>query len=65
MYSFLAPERLDKFYSYSVFKNVSIMGWCPENMNISAPKIGALTVAPESKVAIFSKTAFKIFIKYQ
>jgi hypothetical protein len=37
----LAPEQLDKLYSYLLFKTLSIIGQCPVNMDILAPK-GAL-----------------------
>jgi hypothetical protein len=43
----LLPELLDRFYSYSVFGNFSITGWCLVNMNILAPKIGALQMGPK------------------
>jgi hypothetical protein len=38
----LIPEQLDGFYKYSVFTSLSGIGRCPVNINISAPKIGAL-----------------------
>jgi hypothetical protein len=33
-----APKRLDRFYSHSVFRRLSIIGQCPENTNIPAKK---------------------------
>jgi hypothetical protein len=37
----LAPEWLNTFYFYLVFKSLSILGWCPANLNIPASKTGA------------------------
>jgi hypothetical protein len=45
----LVPEQLDGFYSYSVVKSLSIIGQCPVNMNIPAPKIGTLEKRPKIK----------------
>jgi hypothetical protein len=42
MCAFLLPERLDGFYSYSVFKTLPVIGRFPINMNIPVTKIGAL-----------------------
>jgi hypothetical protein len=49
--------------SGAVFKSLSIMGRCPLNMNVLAPKIGALYGSPTKKIAL--KTAVKISIKFQ
>jgi hypothetical protein len=38
----LATERLDGFYSYSVFRSFSVTGQSSVNINILAPKIGVL-----------------------
>lgn len=38
----LVPERLDKFYSYLLFKTLSIIGQCPANTDILS-RIGALS----------------------
>lgn len=55
----LVPEWLDRFYSYSELKSLFIIGQCPMNMNIPAPKIGT-----QNKMAvIISKTAYMILIK--
>jgi hypothetical protein len=58
----LAPEQLGRFCSRSVqvFRNISILGWCQPNVNIAAPKIGALQMDPKHKMAISSKIK-KIF----
>jgi hypothetical protein len=40
----LVPERLDGFYSYFVFQNLSVIGRCPMDTKILAPKIVALQV---------------------
>jgi hypothetical protein len=61
----LAPERMDLFYSYLVFKSSFITGWCPNNVSILAPEIRALHKSPKNKMAIFSKTAPTILIKFQ
>jgi hypothetical protein len=42
----LAPYCFDGFYSYSVFKTLSVIGRSPMNMNVSAPKIRSLQVSP-------------------
>jgi hypothetical protein len=42
------PENLDEFYS--VLENVSVRGLFPVNMNIPAPKIGALQMGPRNSV---------------
>jgi hypothetical protein len=44
----LAPERTDAFYSYSVFKRLSVIVWCPMYMNIIAPKTGALQMGSKT-----------------
>jgi hypothetical protein len=41
------PERLGKLYSYSAFESLTGIDWCPVNMNIQAPKIGALGMGPK------------------
>jgi hypothetical protein len=45
----LASERLEGFYSYSLFKSLSIVGRYPMNINILAPKIGVIQVGPETQ----------------
>jgi hypothetical protein len=45
----LAPEMVCRFYSYSVFKRVSILGWFPVNLNVPTPKVRALQIAPKTK----------------
>jgi hypothetical protein len=50
MYSSLEPERLDGFYSYSEFESLSIICRCQVNMNILAPKMGALILPPPQMV---------------
>jgi hypothetical protein len=44
IYTLLTPEQLNGFYLYSVFKILSIIDPCPVNLNILAPKIGALQI---------------------
>jgi hypothetical protein len=45
----LAPERLDRFYSYSVLKNLSTIRRSPASMNIPTPKRGALQKSPKTR----------------
>jgi hypothetical protein len=45
----LAPEWLDGFYLFSVFKMFSSTGRCPINMNILALEIGALQMSPSKR----------------
>jgi hypothetical protein len=47
------PERLDGFYSYSVFESLSIIGRCLLNMNILVPKIRALKMGLEKQDSDF------------
>jgi hypothetical protein len=47
--SSLAVEWLDGFYSYSIFKSVSVIGRCQMNMNIQAPKVGVFQMVPETQ----------------
>jgi hypothetical protein len=42
------PERLDRFYSCSVFNSLCVIGQCPVNMYITAPKIHT-----SKKIAVF------------
>jgi hypothetical protein len=51
----LVSEWLDGTYFYSVFKGLSLIGQCLMNMNILAPKIGALQMDHKNKMAIFIK----------
>jgi hypothetical protein len=39
MWVSLVPEQLSRFYSCSIFKSLAIIGLCPVNLNILAPKI--------------------------
>lgn len=59
----LAPEWLDGFHSYSVFKSLPQVG-SPLNMNILAPKQGPSEQTPQTKMAIFLKMALIIMIKF-
>jgi hypothetical protein len=43
----LVPERINEFYSYSVFKGVAPICQCPVNMNILAPGIRVLWMDPK------------------
>lgn len=59
MCSPLAPERLNGFYSCSVFHSSSTLGQFTSmvSQNIPAPKIGTLQMAPKHKMSIFSKNS--------
>jgi hypothetical protein len=46
MCALLAPEWLDGFYSYSVFKGLSALCQCPMNSKILVPKTEALVLVP-------------------
>jgi hypothetical protein len=39
MYTLQEPERLDEFYSYSIFKSLPMMDLCPIKNKISSRKI--------------------------
>jgi hypothetical protein len=65
MWASLPPEWLDEFYSYSVFMRLSIMGRCPVNTNILAPKQCPFTAVPKHKIYIFSKTAATSMVELQ
>jgi hypothetical protein len=51
----LAPQRLDEFYSYLVFKSLYLIGRFSLNTNILTPKVWALIEASKHKFSIFSK----------
>jgi phosphopantetheinyl transferase len=51
----LMPERLDEFYSYLIFDNLSTISWSPVNMNIIAPKIRDFQMKPQN-LKLFSRT---------
>jgi hypothetical protein len=64
MCALLAPEWLDEFYSYLVFKSLSIIDHCPVNVDILAPKIEALQMGPKNKIAISQAWLLTILIKF-
>jgi hypothetical protein len=51
----LAPEWLKVFFSYSVFKSLSLTGQCLVNMDIPAPKTEALQMSPKTQISDFHK----------
>jgi hypothetical protein len=65
MHATPAPEWLNIFYSYLVFKSLPIIGQCLANMNILAPKIGPSRWTSKNKMVIFLKTIVAIFIRCQ
>jgi hypothetical protein len=61
----LVPKQFDRFYLYFVFKSLSIVGQCPLNKNILAPKIGSLRWSSRNKTVILLKMAVMILITIQ
>jgi hypothetical protein len=63
----LAPERLDALSSYSVFGSLSNIERCWMNLNIPAPKIGAIQMATKTQNDdfMFKKKDLTILIKFQ
>jgi hypothetical protein len=55
MRALVAPQRFEGFYSDKEFKNLSVLGRWPKNMNIEASKYGLLRWVRNYKAAIFSK----------
>jgi hypothetical protein len=53
MCALLVSEWFDRFYSYSVYKILSVLGRCPVIMNIPSPKIGALQMDPKNQNGYF------------
>jgi hypothetical protein len=49
----LAPQCWGRFYLYLVFKNLSIIGQCLMNMNISPQTVGA----PNTKLVSLEKSS--------
>jgi hypothetical protein len=47
--SYPGSEGFKRFYSYSVFKNLSIISWCPVNMNFIGPKIWTFQCPPRKE----------------
>jgi hypothetical protein len=62
MCALLAPEQFEGFNLNMIYENVSIVGWCPVDINIPASE-GPLRWAPKSKIATFSKATQMILIK--
>jgi hypothetical protein len=60
-YSSLASERLTWFHSYSAFKNIPNIGWCPVNIKILGPKIGAIIRRPWTQKVCWSVFDFFYF----
>jgi hypothetical protein len=42
-----------------IFKNLYVIGWCPANMNIPAPKIGAFEVDSKTQHGHFLENICK------
>jgi hypothetical protein len=57
----LAPERLHGLYSRSAFNNSSLLGRCPVNLNIPAPKIWTLGRGPKIQNGDFFETGCNDF----
>jgi hypothetical protein len=58
----LVSERLEGFYFYSVFRSLSILGQCLVNINILAPKIGALHRGLQAQNTDFLKNESNNFV---
>lgn len=66
MYASLVPERLDRFYSCSVFKSLFLVDQCLLDLKVlGPPKKGVLQIGPRNKTEIFGNTALAILIKFQ
>jgi hypothetical protein len=61
----LGPEGLDSLYSYSVLKGLSFLCQRLVTTSIVASENGNLHRIAEHKIAIFSKPALTISIKFQ
>jgi hypothetical protein len=51
----LAAEKFHGFHSYSIFESLTIIGRCPVNINILAPKAGPLHWSPQTQKWDFLK----------
>jgi hypothetical protein len=51
----LLDEQFDRFYQYSAFKSLSIMGQCPVDANIPAPEIGAIQMNTRKQNSEFTE----------
>jgi hypothetical protein len=58
---FASAKQLDRFYSYSVFESLSIIGWCLVNMNFPAVKLGALQMDTKKHNWIFLENVLNGF----
>jgi hypothetical protein len=69
MYVSLTTVRtIGKVFIYTsirVLKSLFVIGLCPMNINIYAPKIWALQMDPREIMAILSKIAATFLIKFQ
>jgi hypothetical protein len=65
MFPWQACEQLEGYYSYSFFSSLSIRVWCPVNMNILAPKIGAFWMDPKKKNGDFLEKVLMILIIFE
>jgi hypothetical protein len=61
----LAPEGLNVFRSYSIFKSLSITGYFSLNMNSLALKIGDIKMGPKSEIRSSPKIAQITSIEFQ
>jgi hypothetical protein len=65
MFASLAPAQLNGLYSHFTFKGLSMLDRCPLNLDISAPKIGAIQMSPKIKMAVLLKIALTVVIYFQ
>jgi hypothetical protein len=65
MFPLQACEQLEGFHLYSIFSSLSITLWCPVNMNILAPKIGAFHIGPKKIDGGFLEKVLMILIIFE
>jgi hypothetical protein len=51
----IAPEWLNTFNFYLIVKSLSILGWCPVNLNIPASKTGSFRMGLKTQNGNFLK----------
>jgi hypothetical protein len=61
MWALLVPKQLERFYSYLVFKSLSIQGWILVILNIPAPKTGTIQTGAKTQNSSFLKNGYYDF----
>jgi hypothetical protein len=64
MCALLAPEWLDEFYSYLVFKSSSIIDQCSVNMDIPSPKIEDLHMGLKNQIAVSQAWLLRFWLNF-